>query len=63
MIAELVENVSYRVRRECRNGEPEDALPRTGYVRRGLSGISKRLRQKNVRLPWIHNNEPVESHS
>ena len=41
MIAELVENVSHHIRRDYRNGEPEDALPRTGYEWRGPSGISK----------------------
>ena len=41
MIAELVEDVSYCVRREYGNGEPENTLPRTGYERRRLSGQEK----------------------
>ena len=42
MIAELVENVKLPCKEDNnRNGEPEDALPRTGYEWQGPSGTSQ----------------------
>ena len=41
MITELVKNISYHVRRDHRNGEPEDALLQTSYEWWVSSGTGK----------------------
>jgi hypothetical protein len=55
MIAELVKDDKLPYNERLKNGEPEDALPRTSYQCWRVSGMGKGKVSTNSRLPWIHN--------